>query len=93
MRKEPRLPNEMILITQSIKELQLLMSDYVGIVRTNIRLERAMKRLDLLHEEIEALYETTDVSPQLCEVRNLITTGYLIVKGATVPERKPRTSL
>jgi L-aspartate oxidase len=75
-------PNEMILITQSIKELQLLMSDYVGIVRTNIRLERAMKRLDLLHEEIEALYETTDVSPQLCEVRNLITTGYLIVKGA-----------
>lgn len=76
-------PNEMILITQSIKELQLLMSDYVGIVRTNIRLERAMKRLDLLHEEIEALYETTDVSPQLCEVRNLITTGYLIVKGAS----------
>jgi len=75
-------PREMILITQSIKELQLLMSDYVGIVRTNIRLERASKRLDLLHEEIEALYETTLVSPQLCEVRNLITTGYLIVKGA-----------
>ena len=75
-------PHEMILITQSIKELQLLMSDYVGIVRTNIRLNRASKRLDLLHEEIEALYETTLVSPQLCEVRNLITTGYLIVKGA-----------
>jgi L-aspartate oxidase len=75
-------PGEMILITQSIKELQLLMSDYVGIVRTNIRLDRAIKRLDLLHEEIEALYETTLVSPQLCEVRNLITTGYLIVKGA-----------
>ena len=75
-------PNEMILITQSIKELQLLMSDYVGIVRTNIRLERALKRLDLLHEEIEALYETTLVSPQICEARNLITTGYLIVKGA-----------
>src|ERR1017187_597961 len=75
-------PGEMILITQSIKELQLLMSDYVGIVRTNIRLIRASKRLDLLHEEIEALYETTLVSPQLCEVRNLITTGYLIVKGA-----------
>ncbi len=41
-----------------------------------------MKRLDLLHEEIEALYETTLLSPQLCEARNLITTGYLIVKGA-----------
>ncbi|HSZ86898.1 MAG TPA: hypothetical protein VK787_12770, partial [Puia sp.] len=70
------------LITQSLKELQLLMSDYVGIVRTNVRLQRAMKRLDLLHEEIEALYETTALSPQLCEVRNLITVGYLIVKEA-----------
>jgi L-aspartate oxidase len=75
-------PKEMILITQSLKELQFLMSDYVGIVRTNVRLARAMKRLDLLHEETEALYETTNVSPQLCEVRNLITVGYLIVKGA-----------
>jgi L-aspartate oxidase len=75
-------PKEMILITQSVKELQLLMSDYVGIVRTNVRLGRAMKRLDLLHEETESLYETTSVSPQLCEVRNLITVGYLIVKGA-----------
>ncbi|MDO6434197.1 L-aspartate oxidase [Flavitalea sp. BT771] len=76
-------PGEMILITQSLKELQLLMSDYVGIVRTNMRLQRAMTRLDLLHEEIESLYETTAVSPQLCEVRNLITVGYLIVKEAS----------
>ena len=75
-------PREMILITQSIKELQLLMSDYVGIVRTNVRLQRAMKRLDILHEEIESLYESTEVSPQLAEARNLITVGYLIVKGA-----------
>jgi L-aspartate oxidase len=75
-------PDEMILITQSLKELQLLMSDYVGIVRTYTRLLRASKRLDLLHEEIESLYETTAVSPQLCEVRNLITVGYLIVKEA-----------
>ena len=75
-------PREMILITQSIKELQLLMSDYVGIVRTNVRLQRALKRLDLLHEEIENLYEATAVSPQLAEARNLITVGYLIVKGA-----------
>jgi L-aspartate oxidase len=76
-------PKEMILITQSLKELQLLMSDYVGIVRTHTRLQRATKRLDLLHEEIESLYETTAVSPQLCEVRNLITVGYLIVKEAS----------
>jgi len=72
----------MILITQSLKELQLVMTDYVGIVRTNVRLERAMKRLDLLHEDTEDLYERTYVSPQLCELRNLITVGYLIVKEA-----------
>lgn len=75
-------PKEMILITQSLKELQLLMADYVGIVRTNVRLERAMKRLDLLHTETENLYRSTSVSPQLCELRNLITVGYLIVKSA-----------
>lgn len=75
-------PSEMILITQSQKELQQIMSDYVGIVRTDIRLDRAMKRLDLLFAETEALYRSTKVSPQLCELRNLITVGYLIVKGA-----------
>lgn len=75
-------PKEMILITQSQKELQQVMSDYVGIVRNDVRLGRAMKRLDLLYEETEQLYETTKVSPQLCELRNLITVGYLIVKGA-----------
>ncbi|MGI8952157.1 MAG: L-aspartate oxidase [Chitinophagaceae bacterium] len=75
-------PKEMILITQSIKELQQIMSDYVGIVRNDVRLTRASKRLDLLFDETEALYKSTRVSPQLCELRNLITVGYLIVKGA-----------
>lgn len=75
-------PNEMILITQSLKELQSVMSDYVGIVRNDVRLQRAMRRLDLLHEETEQLYEATTLSPQLGELRNLITIGYLIVKGA-----------
>jgi L-aspartate oxidase len=76
-------PKEMILITQSLKELQSLMSDYVGIVRSNVRLERALKRLDLLWDETEQLYESTTPSPQLCELRNLITVGYLIVKMAS----------
>lgn len=75
-------PKEMILITQNLKELQQIMSDYVGIVRNDVRLERAMRRLDLLHEETEELYKTTTLSPQLLELRNLITIGYLIVKGA-----------
>ena len=75
-------PAEMILITQSLKELKLVMSDYVGIVRTNERLQRASRRLDLLHEEIEQLYQRTEVSTALCELRNLITVAYLVVKSA-----------
>jgi L-aspartate oxidase len=75
-------PSEMILLTQSLKELQALMTDYVGIVRSDIRLERASRRLDLLHEETERLYEQTIVSPQLCELRNMITVSYLVVKSA-----------
>jgi L-aspartate oxidase len=75
-------PREMILITQSLKELQQVMSDYVGIVRNDIRLQRAMARIDLLHNETEQLYETTTLSPQLCELRNLITIGYLVVRSA-----------
>ena len=76
-------PQEMILITQSLKELQLVMSDYVGIVRNDIRLQRASRRLDLLWEETEQLYQTSTLSPQLLELRNMITVGYLIVKGAS----------
>ncbi len=75
-------PKEMILITQSLKELQQVMSDYVGIVRNDVRLQRAMRRLDLLWEETEELYRSSIVSPQLLELRNMITVGYLIVKGA-----------
>ena len=75
-------PKEMILITQSLKELQQVMSDYVGIVRNNVRLQRALKRIDLLFDETEDLYRTTTVSHQLLELRNMITVGYLIVKGA-----------
>lgn len=76
-------PREMILITQSLKELQQVMTDYVGIVRNDIRLTRAMRRLDLLWEETERLYSESTLSPQLLELRNLITVGYLIVKGAS----------
>src|SRR5690554_41984 len=76
-------PKENILLTQSLKELKAIMSDYVGIVRNNVRLERAMRRIDLLHEETEKLYDQSIISPQLLELRNLITTAYLIVKGAS----------
>lgn len=75
-------PKEMVMITQSIRELKEVMTNYVGIVRGNERLERAMNRLHLLYQETEGLYETTTISPQLCELRNLITVGFLITRGA-----------
>ncbi len=75
-------PKEMVLITQSWKELKEIMSNYVGIVRSNVRLKRAMDRLWLLYRETEDLYNTTALSPQLCELRNLITIGYLVTRSA-----------
>ncbi|MBC8047464.1 MAG: L-aspartate oxidase [Fimbriimonadaceae bacterium] len=75
-------PKEMVMITQSIRELKEIMTNYVGIVRSDDRLERALIRLHLLYEETEKMYETTTISPQLCELRNLITVGFLITRGA-----------
>lgn len=75
-------PEEMILITQSKREVQQIMSNYVGIVRSPLRLKRAFDRLEILYDEHEALYERTTISPKLCELRNLICIGYLIIKHA-----------
>jgi len=75
-------PEEMILITQSRREVQQIMSNYVGIVRSELRLKRAFDRLEILYNENEALYEKTIISPKLCELRNLICIGYLIIKHA-----------
>ncbi|MBL7827452.1 MAG: L-aspartate oxidase [Saprospiraceae bacterium] len=75
-------PKEMVLITQSMKELKEVMSYYVGIVRSNQRLKRALDRLYLLYQETEELYQTTSISPQLMELRNLITIAYLITRSA-----------
>ncbi len=77
-------PKEMVLITQSWKELKEVMSSYVGIVRSNVRLKRAMDRLHLLYNETEDLYNTSVLSPQLCELRNLISIGYLITRSAAL---------
>lgn len=77
-------PKEMVLITQSIRELKEIMSNYVGIVRSNVRLARAMSRLHLLYEETEELYANTTLSPQLCELRNLITVAYIVTRSASI---------
>jgi L-aspartate oxidase len=73
---------EMILITQSYKEMQQIMSNYVGIVRSNLRLERALIRLELLYRETEDLYKKSILTQNLCELRNMINVGYLIIKFA-----------
>jgi L-aspartate oxidase len=73
---------EMILITQTFKELQMIMSNYVGIVRSDIRLERALVRLEILYKETESLYKRSLISKKICELRNLINVGYLIIKMA-----------
>jgi L-aspartate oxidase len=77
-------PEELILFTQSIKELKEIMSSYVGIVRSNVRVRRAMDRLWLLYRETEDLYHSSTLSPQLCELRNLITIGYLVTRSASM---------
>lgn len=77
------LNEEMILITQSRKELQSIMSNYVGIVRSNLRLNRASDRLEILLREAEALYDKSVVSVDLCELRNMINVAYLIIKFAS----------
>ncbi|MFZ1678151.1 MAG: L-aspartate oxidase [Saprospiraceae bacterium] len=77
-------PKEMVLITQSWKELKDIMSSYVGIVRSNVRLRRALDRLWLLYQETETLYHSSTLSPQLCELRNLITIAYLVTRSASM---------
>jgi L-aspartate oxidase len=76
------LTEEMVLITQSLKELQAIMSSYVGIVRSNLRLQRAFDRLEIIYQETQALYKKSILTPKLCELRNLINVAYIIIKLA-----------
>jgi L-aspartate oxidase len=76
------LNEEMILITQSKRELQSIMSSYVGIVRSDLRLKRALDRLEIIYQETEALYDKSIINVDICELRNLINVGYLIIKMA-----------
>jgi L-aspartate oxidase len=85
------LNEEMILITQSLKELQSIMSHYVGIVRSNLRLKRALDRLEILYRETEELYQKSILTVKICELRNMINIAYLIIKMAI--ERKENRGL
>jgi L-aspartate oxidase len=85
------LNEEMVLITQSKKELQAILSNYVGIVRSNLRLQRVSERLFLLYKETEDLYKKSILNPEICELRNMINIGYLIINNAI--ERKESRGL
>jgi len=75
-------PEEMVLITQNLKEVKQIMTNYVGIVRSNLRLNRASTRLEIIYRETEDLYKDSRVSQKICELRNLINVGYLVIKMA-----------
>ena len=77
---------ERVLITQSVREVNQIMANYVGIVRSDLRLKRAWDRLDLLYAETEALFKRVKASKDICELRNIINVGYLITRWAI--ERK-----
>ncbi len=85
------LPEEMVLITQSIREVNQIMGTYVGIVRSNLRLDRAWNRLDILYEETERLFKRSKASREICELRNMINVGYLVMRQAK--ERKESRGL
>ncbi len=76
-------PKEQILITQNLHEIKSIMSNYLGVVRTNVRLQRALNRVKILEKEIVNLFDSSILSPQLCELRNLVTVAYLVTQFAS----------
>ena len=77
---------EKVLISQNWDELRLTMWNYVGIVRSNARLERALKRIMLIKNEISEVFYTHKLNSDLIELRNLCDVAELIVRSAK--ERK-----
>lgn len=82
---------EKVLIAQDMREVNQIMSTYVGIVRSDLRLRRAWERLDLLYEETEDLFKRVKATKDICELRNMINVGYLITRNAL--ERKESRGL
>jgi len=73
---------EWVLISHNRREVRTLMWDYVGIVRSNLRLQRARRRMDLLTREVEDFYKRTRVSEKLIQLRNLTLLAHLIIDSA-----------
>ncbi|MDP4198866.1 MAG: L-aspartate oxidase [Bacteroidota bacterium] len=73
---------EWIYVSHDLREVQQIMWDYVGIVRSNYRLERALRRIQLIRREIEDYYRRTKVTVGLLELRNVAEIALLIVRSA-----------
>ena len=73
---------EWILILHNRREIQQIMWDYVGIVRSDLRLERAWRRMELIRHEVEGFYKKTKVTEGLIELRNIALCAELIIRCA-----------
>lgn len=82
---------EKVLVVQDMQEVGQIMSNYVGIVRSDLRLHRAWTRLDIIYEETEELFKRIKPTKDICELRNMVNVAYLITRQAL--ERKESRGL
>ena len=75
-------PDERVVLHHNLEELKRTMWDYVGIVRTTKRLERALNRVENLHREIDEYYWNFKIEPSLIELRNQVQVALLIIRSA-----------